>query len=38
MVSDDLRWQSSGMCGKKQPIPVCMGGPAVKCTLHVGGQ
>ncbi len=38
MVSDDLRWQSSGMCGKKQPIPVGMGGPAVKCTLHVGGQ
>lgn len=38
MVSDDMVWQSSGMCGKKQPIPVGMGGPAIKCTVHIGGQ
>ncbi|HHO52932.1 MAG TPA: TldD/PmbA family protein [Deltaproteobacteria bacterium] len=38
MVSDDMVWQSAGMCGKKQPIPVGMGGPAIKCTLYIGGQ
>ena len=38
MVSDDLTWTSCGMCGKKQPIPVSMGGPAIKCRLNVGGR
>jgi TldD protein len=38
MVSDDISWQSGGMCGKKQPIPVGMGGPAIKCTIHIGGE
>lgn len=38
MVSDDFSWESSGYCGKKQPMPVGMGGPAIKCRVHVGGQ
>ena len=38
MVSDDLTWTSCGMCGKKQPIPVSMRGPAIKCRLNVGGR
>ena len=38
MVSDDLTWTNCGMCGKKQPIPVSMGGPAIKCKLNVGGR
>jgi len=36
MVSDDFKWVCSGMCGKKQPIPVGMGGPALKCTVTIG--
>ncbi len=38
MVSDDFAWESSGYCGKKQPMPVGMGGPAIKCRVQVGGQ
>jgi TldD protein len=38
MVSPDMKWISSGMCGKKQPIPVGMGGPAVKCKVTIGGR
>lgn len=38
MVSDDLYWTGMGMCGKKQPIPVGMGGPALKCKVTVGGR
>ncbi len=38
MVSDDMTWSCGGMCGKKQPIPVGMGGPAVKCRVNVGGR
>lgn len=38
MVSDEIVWQCGGMCGKKQMIPVGMGGPAIKCTVHIGGQ
>lgn len=38
MVSDDLFWVSHGMCGKKQPIPVGMGGPAIKCKVNIGGK
>lgn len=37
MVSDQMSWSCSGMCGKKQIIPVGMGGPAVKTRIHVGG-
>ena len=38
MVSDEMKWESAGMCGKKQPIPVGMGGPAIKCTINMGGR
>lgn len=37
MVSDDLKI-GSGMCGKKQWIPVGMGGPAIKCKVNIGGK
>jgi TldD protein len=37
-VGDELEWSVGGWCGKKQPISVGMGGPAIKCKLHVGGQ
>jgi TldD protein len=38
MVSDDMTWSSGGMCGKKQMIPVGMGGPAICCRVNVGGR
>lgn len=37
-VSDDMTWSKGGMCGKKQLIPVGMGGPAIKCRIGVGGR
>lgn len=37
-VSDEMTWSNGGMCGKKQMIPVGMGGPAVKCRIGVGGR
>ncbi len=37
-VSDDLTWGKGGMCGKKQLIPVGMGGPAIKCRITIGGR
>lgn len=38
MVSGNLTWTSSGMCGKKQPMPVGMGGPDIRCEIMVGGR
>lgn len=38
MVSDDMDWDCTGMCGKKQPMPVGMGGPAIKCKVNIGGK
>jgi len=38
MISDDMFWSNSGMCGKKQMIPVGMGGPAIKCKINIGGK
>ena len=38
MLSDDMKWTGAGMCGKKQPIPVGMGGPAIKCSVNIGGK
>lgn len=38
MVSDEMKWLSAGMCGKKQAIPVGMGGPAIKCRVNIGGR
>ena len=37
-VSDDLHWNCSGYCGKKQPMVVSMGGPALRARAHIGGQ
>lgn len=38
MVSNEIKWTVSGMCGKKQPMPVGMGGPAIKCRVNIGGR
>ena len=38
MVSDTMVWESCGFCGKKQPMPVGMGGPALRCKVTVGGR
>lgn len=38
MVSDDMVWSCGGFCGKKQMIPVGMGGPAIKCRVNIGGK
>lgn len=38
MLSDEISWASSGYCGKKQPMPVSDGGPAVKCLINIGGR
>lgn len=38
MVSDQVVWSSSGSCGKKQPMPVGMGGPALRCKIMMGGR
>lgn len=38
MVSDTVTWSSSGFCGKKQMIPVGMGGPALRCKIMIGGR
>lgn len=37
-VSDDLHWSCSGYCGKKQPMVVSMGGPALRVRAHLGGE
>ncbi len=38
MVSDEMIWKNTGRCGKKQWIPVSMGGPAIRCRINVGGK
>ena len=38
MLSDSFSWACSGYCGKKQPMPVSDGGPAVKCRINIGGR
>lgn len=38
MISDDMKWSCGGMCGKKQMIPVGMGGPAIKTKINIGGK
>jgi TldD protein len=37
-VSDDMHWECNGYCGKKQPMVVSMGGPALRAKIHMGGQ
>ena len=36
-VSDDMAWNCAGYCGKKQPMVVSMGGPAIRARAHLGG-
>jgi TldD protein len=36
-VSDDMVWGCAGYCGKKQPMVVSMGGPAIRAKAHLGG-
>ena len=38
MLSKDIVWSSSGFCGKKQPMPVGMGGPDMRCRINIGGR
>ncbi len=38
MVSDHMNWSSSGYCGKKQMMPVGMGGPELRCQVMIGGR
>ncbi len=33
-----MEWESSGYCGKKQRMPVGLGGPAMKCKVTMGGR
>ena len=37
-VSSDMHWEAAGYCGKKQPMVVSMGGPALRARAHLGGQ
>jgi TldD protein len=37
-VSEDMHWNCSGYCGKKQPMVVSMGGPAMRARAHLGGE
>lgn len=36
-VSDDMAWSAAGYCGKKQPMVVSFGGPAIRTRAHLGG-
>jgi len=38
MISDDMSWDCAGFCGKKQPMTVGMGGPALRCDVNIGGR
>ena len=38
MISDDMKWDISGFCGKKQAMTTGMGGPAIKCEVNIGGR
>ena len=38
MLGDQVTWSSSGFCGKKQPMPVGMGGPDMRCRITIGGR
>ena len=37
-VSEDMRWSVAGYCGKKQPMVVSMGGPAIRAKAQLGGE
>ncbi|MCW5635679.1 MAG: TldD/PmbA family protein [Rubrivivax sp.] len=37
-VGREMEWSCSGYCGKKQPMVVSVGGPALRAMAHVGGE
>jgi len=37
-VSDEMHFSCSGYCGKKQPMVVSVGGPALRAKAHLGGE
>lgn len=37
-VSDEMAWSCNGYCGKKQPMVVSMGGPALRARAQLGGE
>ncbi|NCU32420.1 MAG: TldD/PmbA family protein, partial [Candidatus Moranbacteria bacterium] len=38
MLSDEMEWENSGYCGKKQYMIVSSGSPAIKCKMNIGGR
>lgn len=38
MVSDEFEWLSGTRCGKRQWLPVGLGGATIKCRINVGGK
>ncbi len=37
-VGDQMHWTCAGYCGKKQPMVVSMGGPALRAQAQLGGR
>lgn len=37
-VGREMKWSCNGYCGKKQPMVVSVGGPALRTRAHLGGQ
>jgi TldD protein len=37
-VGDTMHWECGGYCGKKQPMVVSTGGPALRARAHLGGE
>jgi len=37
-VGREMEWSCNGYCGKKQPMVVSVGGPALRATAHLGGE
>ena len=37
-VGREMKWSCNGYCGKKQPMVVSVGGPALRTRAHLGGE
>ncbi|MBI5721732.1 MAG: TldD/PmbA family protein [Burkholderiales bacterium] len=37
-VGREIEWSCNGYCGKKQPMVVSVGGPALRALAHLGGE
>ena len=37
-VGSEMKWSCNGYCGKKQPMVVSMGGPALRTRAQLGGE